>query len=57
MYVPSQGRLQINRSVDTGNYIMDKQHKIKDKLKAITREKKHINTEKQTNKQTHEDEW
>jgi hypothetical protein len=42
--VPSQqpqGQLQTQHTVDTDNYIMDKQHKVKDKLQASTGGKTH----------------
>jgi galactitol-specific phosphotransferase system IIB component len=45
IYVPSQqlqGQLQTQHSAVIGNYIMDKQHMVKDKLQE------HINAEKQT---------
>jgi hypothetical protein len=49
-----QGRLQTQRSVDTGNYIMEK-HNIKSRTNySQALEEKHINTKKvnkQTNKQ------
>jgi hypothetical protein len=38
IYVPSrqlQGQLHTQYSVDIGNYIMDKQNKVKDKLQEI----------------------
>jgi hypothetical protein len=38
-----QGELQTQHSAVIGNYIMDKQHNVKDKLQE------HINAEKQTN--------
>jgi hypothetical protein len=44
IYVPSQqlqGQLQTQHSVDTGNYIMVKQHKVKEKLQASTVGKTH----------------
>jgi flagella basal body P-ring formation protein FlgA len=41
-----QGQLQTQHSVDTGNYIKEKQNiKTGDKLQASTGERKHINTE------------
>jgi hypothetical protein len=42
IYVPSQqlqGQLQTQHSVDTRNYIMDRQHKVNDKLQLSTGEK------------------
>jgi hypothetical protein len=44
IYVPSQqlqGQLQTQHNVDTGDYIMEKQHKVKDKLQASTGGKTH----------------
>jgi hypothetical protein len=56
--VPSQqlqGQLQTQRSLDTGDYIMDK-HNIKSKTNyRQALEEKHINTEKVNKQQTNED--
>jgi prephenate dehydrogenase len=51
--VPSQqpqGQLQTEHSVDTGNYIMDKQSIKSNQMEAM--EEKHNKAEKQTNKKT-----
>jgi hypothetical protein len=45
----------MQHSADTGNCIMDKPTKVKEKLQASTGGKKHINTEK-VHKQTNKDE-
>jgi flagellar biosynthesis/type III secretory pathway M-ring protein FliF/YscJ len=46
-----QGQLTTQHGVNSGNHIKDKHNiKIRDKLKASTGERKHINTEKRTNK-------
>jgi hypothetical protein len=52
IYVPSQqlqGQLQTRHSVDTGNYLMDKHNKVKDKSQTSTGGK---NTLMQKSKQT-----
>jgi hypothetical protein len=57
--VPSQqlqGQLQTQHSADTGNYIMDKQHKVNDKLQEITGGNTLTQKSKQTLSQTKEDE-
>jgi hypothetical protein len=46
-----QGQLQTNHSVDAGNHIKDKHNiKARDKLQAITGERKHVNREKMNKK-------
>jgi hypothetical protein len=51
--VPSQGQLQTRRSVDTGDYSMDK-HNIKSKTnyRQALKEKKYFKESEQTIKQT-----